>query len=502
MNRLAFASHSQRKAWRKSAALLAAALLLFLACPLGAATKERPPERFFTYTVQKKTLPNGFDVIVIEMPEFKDVLSYNTLVLAGARNEVERGKTGLAHLFEHILFRHRYGGKASGYDEAISRLGAHNNAWTWFDVTFYHPLTFTSNLLPREVETGGKKQLLPGIAELESSRFTALDFDQKIFQTETGAVLGEYRRSASQPALKMEERLLDLAFPNHPYGHTTIGYYDDVLAMPQHYEAAVNFYRTYYRPNNCVLIVTGDVKAPEIFSIAERYYRDWQRGELPKLPAPGPIPPPGAEKREHVDWDADVAPRMFVAFRVAQFKTTSVETAVGELLPELLVHPSAPLYKKLRFDKQTASEVSLEEVEEGRTGYQSFDPRLFALDLELYKEKYQSQGAAYFDDLLGDVTAALEDLKNFDKRKDAAETLRILKSKYRNDLLSRLSSPAKIAEQFAWYYRFERDPEVFDHLVAAVERLKPADFAAYAKKYFVPTNRLVVTMAHGGAAAK
>src|SRR5690349_13647242 len=93
------------------------------------------------YPITKKTLPNGLDVIVIETPEFKNVLSYNTMVLAGSGKEQERGKTGLAHLFEHILFRHRYNGEEGGYDSRMDRLGTHNNAWTWYDITYYHPLT-------------------------------------------------------------------------------------------------------------------------------------------------------------------------------------------------------------------------------------------------------------------------------------------------------------------------------------------------------------------------
>ena len=70
----------------------------------------------FPYVVQKKILANGFEIVVIETPEFKNVLSYNTMVLAGSGKEEEKGKTGLAHLFEHILFRHRYAGEEGGYD--------------------------------------------------------------------------------------------------------------------------------------------------------------------------------------------------------------------------------------------------------------------------------------------------------------------------------------------------------------------------------------------------
>ena len=64
--------------------------------------------QFFPYPVHKKTLPNGLDVIVIETPEFKDVLSFNTMILAGSGRENEKGRTGLAHLFEHIIFRHKH----------------------------------------------------------------------------------------------------------------------------------------------------------------------------------------------------------------------------------------------------------------------------------------------------------------------------------------------------------------------------------------------------------
>ena len=117
----------------------------------GAPARRSPPKadeggKVFPYAIHKRTLANGLDVIVIETPEFKDVLSYNTLVLSGARNETEKGKTGLAHLFEHILFRHRWHGTENGYENLMTKIGTHNNAYTWFDITFYHPLTFTSNL--------------------------------------------------------------------------------------------------------------------------------------------------------------------------------------------------------------------------------------------------------------------------------------------------------------------------------------------------------------------
>lgn len=468
--------------------LVLLALLLGLAA--AGASAANPPAsagKVFPYAIHKKTLDNGLDIIVIETPEFKDVLSYNTLVLAGARNETEPGKTGLAHLFEHILFRHRYAGEEGGYEDRMSRLGTHNNAWTWFDVTFYHPLTFTSNL------TGGQEETekLPGVVELESARFAQLNFTEKIFKTEAGAVLGEYRRNASFPSLKLSERLLGLLFPHHPYGHTTIGTYEDVLDMPNEYEAAVQFYDTYYRPNNCVVIVAGDVKAEKIFSLVEPYYRDWERKEAPPIVATGE--PPNQEQREYVPWDADVAPVVWVGHRLPAFQPGTTEGAVAQLLGELLVSEAAPLYKRLRYEKKTASSLGLAE---GTSGFESFDVRMMPVSARLYKDQYAEKGAVYFDNVIGDVVAALDDLKRFSKQKGARRLLATLKSKYRYDFLAGLSSPANMAQNFAWYYRFDRDPEVFEKMLRAVEQLRPRDIDAFARKHFVPKNRAVLTLAY------
>src|SRR5688572_9957099 len=202
--------------------------------------------QFFPYPVQKRTLPNGLDVIVIETPEFRNVLSFNTLIMAGSGRENEKGRTGLAHLFEHIMFRHNHD-TPQAYEAAIAEMGAFNNAYTWYDITYYHPLTFTANL--------------EKLTALEGSRFRGLTYSERVFRTEAGAVFGEYRRIASDPGLKLEETLGDLMYgPAHGYGHTGIGYIADVKDMPNAYKSALKFYDDYYRPNNTLVIVAGDVK--------------------------------------------------------------------------------------------------------------------------------------------------------------------------------------------------------------------------------------------------
>lgn len=448
------------------------------------------PKKVFNFPVHKVTLDNKLDVIFIEMPEFKDVLSLNMLVLAGARNEVEKGKTGFAHLFEHIMFRHKYGDIVNGYDDAINKLGAFNNAWTWFDVTFYHPLTFTFNLDSKILPNG---ESFPGILELEASRFTSLAFDEKIFKTESGAVLGEYRKSATDPGLAIEEKLLELAYSVHSYGHTTIGYLQDVVEMPKHYDHAVWFYDTYYRPNNCILVIAGDVRKDELLPKIEKAFGKWQYKETLKVTLSDPVQT--VEKRGHVSWDADVPSRIHVAFKVPSYRTGSKATAVGQILPELLVSESAPMFKKLRFDKQTVSSLSFY----GGTGYyQGFDPRLINCSARLFVDQFKQKGMEYLEEVERDIIEGFEQLKEFSSMPNSAEILELIKSKYKYDFLATFDSPANVAETFALQYRFERDPDVLNKLIQSVQELTPTDIDEFAKSFFVENNRTIVTMTPKG----
>ena len=462
-------------------------ILLLTASILAAAPGSAPKGGgVFPYAVEKITLDNGLDILLVEMPEFKDVLSFNMLVLAGARNETQKGKTGFAHLFEHLMFQHRYGGEAGGYADAINRLGAHNNAWTWFDITYYHPLTFTANLDNKTLPSG---DTMTGLLELEASRFMALDFDEAIFKTATGAVMGEYRNNASNPGRAMAEEQLRLAFPRHSYGHTTIGYYDDVVAMPEQYEHARWFYDTYYRPNNCVLVVAGDIRKADILPKLEQAFASWEAKETPAIDLEDP--PQTAENRGHVDWDAAVPPRISVAYKGPRFITGTKESAVMQILSELLTSRSAPLYQQLRFEKQSASSLFLSAPD-------SFDRYLIDLGARLFADKYSSGGAAYLEETEADMVQGFEDLKTFASSAGAAEVLETVKSKFKYDLLGQLNSPANVAQNLAWFYRFERDPQVIDKLVASIQQLTPQDIEAFAATYFVPENRTVVTLTPKG----
>jgi zinc protease len=445
-------------------------LLLALTAPAHA--------QFFPYPVQKRTLANGLDVVVIETPEFKNVLSFNTLILAGSGRENEKGRTGLAHLFEHIIFRHDHD-TPNAYQAAIEKMGAFNNAYTWYDVTYYHPLTFTSNL----------EQL----AALEGSRFRELRYSERVFRTEGGAVYGEYRRSASDPGLRMEEVLGDLMYgPAHGYGHSTIGYLDDVQDMPNAYKSAVAFYDAYYRPNNAFVVVAGDVEAETVFATVEKHFGPWKAKKTPEQPDPKPFNGP---KKQHAAWESDIPPRVMVAYMVPPYVPGSAESASMDVLSDLMGGETAPLYKKLRYEEQVASDLGVD-----NTSSVGFDARPLSTYVTVAKDKYDAQGRALLDRIAADVAQAFESLSAFSSQPDSAKRLEAIKSQLRYDILSSFNSPSNIAENFAMYYRFTRDPQVLEKVAAGIAALKPADIDAFAKKYFTPKNRVSVTLAGKGGA--
>ncbi|HSE49168.1 MAG TPA: pitrilysin family protein [Terriglobales bacterium] len=446
--------------------------------------------KVFPYPVITKTLPNGLKVTVVPAHEFKDAATFASVVMAGSRNEVHKGKTGLAHLFEHIMFRHEWGGKPSGYDNEIARMGVDNNAFTDYDITFYHPTTFTENLFAQKGPNGER---LPGVIELEAARFKGLKLDQKTFQVEAGAVLGEYRRIFSFPEEKMIEDLSPVAFPNHPYGHTVIGYRDDVEKMPEAWDVAWEFYRNYYTPASVGILVVGDVEPDRIFAEVEKYYSDWKAVTPPAIP---PEQEPDGEKTVHVKWDSDVSPKLMVGYHTPAFKPGTKEAAIGILLSELLTSRSAPLFQKLRYQKQSATSFGMYSQPD------STDPHWLLVSADLVQERFQKDGDKYVQEVRQDIIDGIEALQHFSKEKGAAKTLAVLKSKVKNDFLAGMNNTLSTATVMGYYYRYEQDPKAIDKTFAGLQTLTPADIDAYARKYFTEKRRVTATLWKDAAAAE
>ena len=468
-------------------------LLLFASVSLAQAKPAAKPAggaKVFPYPIITRTLPNGLKVTVVPAHEFKDAATFASVVRAGSRNEVHKGKTGLAHLFEHIMFLHEWNGKEEGYENEMQRMGVDNNAFTEYDHTFYHPTTFTENLFAQKGPNGER---LPGVIELEAARFKGLKIGQKKFQVEAGAVLGEYRRIFSFPEEKMIEDLSPLAFPNHPYGHTVIGYRDDVEKMPEAWDVAWEFYRNYYTPATVGILVVGDVEPDKVFAEVEKYYSDWKAATPPEIPAEAE---PDGEKSVHVKWESDVSPKLMVGYHTPAMKPGTKEAAIGILLSELLTSRSAPLFQKLRYQKQSATSFGM------YSDPQSIDPHWMLVSADLVQERFQKDGEKYVQEVRQDIIDGIEALQHFSKEKGAAKTLAVLKSKVKNDFLASMNNTLSTATVMGYYYRYEQDPKAIDKTFAGLQTLTPADIDAYAKKYFTQKRRVTATLWKDAAAGE
>ena len=188
----------------------------------------------FPFPVDEKIFPNGLRAYVVHY-DSPGLVAYYSVVRTGSRNEVEPGKSGFAHFFEHMMFRGTERYPQEAYNSVLKQMGADSNAYTSEDMTVYHILA--------------GKAALPKIVEIEADRFQHLKYSEPDFEKEARAVLGEYNKGASNPLQRMFESLYDNAFVAHTYKHTTIGFLKDIEAMPNEFAYSRQFFDRYYRPD-------------------------------------------------------------------------------------------------------------------------------------------------------------------------------------------------------------------------------------------------------------
>jgi len=255
--------------------------------------------------VETFRLPNGL-LVTLSEDHSAPITAVNLWYHVGSANE-RTGRTGFAHLFEHMLFQGSENVRENEHFELVQRAGGTLNGSTWLDRTNYFE-TVPSNQLPIALW-------------LESDRMGALlpAMTQQKLDTQRDVVKNERRWSVeNQPYGTWWERLPALAFPpEHPFHHSLIGSMED-LGQASLEDVAL-FFRTFYTPDNAVLTIAGDFSPLEARELVERYFGDIPRGAgkppLPRMDLPSRF---GEWRREVVE-DEVMLPRLFLAFRSAVF---------------------------------------------------------------------------------------------------------------------------------------------------------------------------------------
>lgn len=428
-----------------------------------AATAAALAAPIFPYPYTKETLPNGLTAILIPM-ESNGLVAYYSVVRTGSRDEVEEGKSGFAHFFEHMMFRGTKKYPSSAYEAIVASIGASANAYTTDDLTAYH-LVF------------GREDL-EKVVDIESDRFQHLEYAESVFQTEAGAVYGEYRKNITNPYQLLNEKLQDLAFDRHTYKHTTIGFERDIKAMPQQFEYSRTFFQRFYRPENVVLLIAGDIDPAATLALIRKYYGEWEKGyTAPKIT---PEPPQQAERAAEVTYPGKTLPILDVAYKGDAFDPANKDYVAALLIEDLGFGPTSELRKKLLIKEQKIQTL-LGSVTMNR------DPSLF----EFVAMVKNPDDIGYVRD---EIYRTLEDLKT--KPVDEAR-LRDLKRRNKYDFVMGLDTPAAVAGGLARIVAITGDLAAIEALYAQMDAITPEDIMRAAKKYFIPERRTVVVLKGG-----
>ncbi len=442
----------------KKASVLLFFSILFLASCKESEPKERN-EGIFPYAIITDSLDNGLKLVTVPY-DSPGLVSFYIIVRVGSRNEVEPGKTGFAHFFEHMMFRGTDKYPPEKYGKVLKQIGASANANTWLDRTVYHMT--------------GNAAMLDKMFEIEADRFQRLNYSESDFKVEAGAVKGEYTKNFANQFRQINELLSDSAFNEHTYEHTTMGFYKDIVDMPNQYDYSKLFYDRFYRPEYTTILVVGDAKPEEVKALAEQYFGDWERGHYkPEIKAE---PKQKKPRYAHIQ-NPNFTPVLSLNYKSPAFDPESKEVASLDLISTIAFSERSELYKRLVIEEQKAYNLM-------GYYYYTVDPYLFQIMAMVIDEN----DLQYVKDV---ITAKLEELK---KKPVNEELLEQTKSRNKYQLLMELDDPSNIAEVLSYFIWVSNDPGALNKYYQTLMSVTPEDIMNTAQKYFTPEGLTVVTV--------
>src|SRR5438105_935999 len=438
-----------------TAALAGAFVLAASGTPAAAS---RPPKLQY----QISTLPNGLTVVLSE-DHSTPIVHVNLTYHVGSKNE-KAGRTGFAHLFEHLMFKGSKNVQPEAHTSMLASIGGQSNAYTTDDETVFWETV--------------PAQYLPLALWLEADRMATLRIDKDTFANEREVVKEERRmRIDNQPYGRLQEIIFDQAFTVHPYKHATIGSMEDLEAAS--IDDVRDFYHTYYVPANATLVLVGDFDTPQAQQLVAQYL-----GRVPKAerPVPRDIPkePPQTKEKRVTLQEPWPLPAVIVAHHITYdghpdsypLHIASKVLSDGE---------SSRIYKELVYKKQMAvaafGQANLIE-----------DPNLFYA-VAIVQPPHTTQEAA--DALIAEV----ERLK---AESITDHELQRAKNQFARDYIVGRESNQSKALQLAHAIVIHRDITTADGEFDIFQNITTGDVQRVARTYFRPENRMALTLMPSG----
>ena len=404
--------------------------------------------------VKTFTLKNGMKFLVVEdfsIPNANMYLFYKV----GSRNE-HQGITGLSHFFEHMMFNgaKKYGPKI--FDQVMEFNGGANNAYTTEDVTVY------TNWFP-----ASSAEVM---FDLEGDRISSLSIDSLMVESERGVVLSERRTGLeNSPWRNIIESVKATAFQEHPYHWSVIGYEDDMKNCTQ--QDLERYFKTYYAPNNCVVVVSGAMKFEKVKELAEKYLEP-----IPAQPAPPKIhiTEPAQTGERRITVQKDVAnPYLVVGYHTPEAKHEDYY-ALTILSSILTSGQSSRLYASLVNEKQLATMIF--------TDYSaSFDPTLFYFYAAANKDIHETTLE----------NAIFDELEKIKKDGITANELQKIKNQKLMEFYNQVETIDGKSNNIGTYELFFGDYKKMFNAPANFNKVTIEDVQNVAKKYFTKSNRTI-----------
>ena len=396
---------------------------------------------------ETKTLKNGLEVFVIPMDNDTGVISSDIFYKVGSRNEV-MGKTGIAHMLEHMNFKSSKNLKAGQFDEEVKSVGGVSNASTGFDFTHYYIKSSSENL--------GKSLSL--FAELMQN----LNLKDEEFQPERDVVAEERRwRTDNNPMGYLYFRLFNCAYTYHPYHWTPIGFMNDIQTWT--IDDIRNFHATYYQPENAILLITGDIDPEAAFAEAEKQFGAIENSrKIPKFTFVEPEQDGPERVIVHKESEVEM---IAITFHIPDFKDAD-QPALSAISEMLSSGRSSRLYEELIDKKRLVNQVYAYNME-------NTDPGLFIF-LATCNPGVTAEEAEK------ELLAQIDRIKS---AKVSEEELDKVKINTKADFIFSLESSASVANLFGSYLA-RGDLKPLESYEANINALSVDDIMAAANKYF------------------